>query len=387
MPAKAIALSRSVGELLRDRRKRLGYTLREVERLTSAQGNLIPFSTLARIEQGRLDPGLKRLHALLLLYGLPIQAAGDLLDMEAVAGTVSVSGDVATLQERGTKAWQSGDLPTAMACYLAMRHRANEQDHDRAVRHESILSFAVMAAKLGKYHIARQMLDDLLLDKPERPMLFRVLVQAASTWNALGAPGVALALLGGAETLVETTDRRGRGWILHLRGSIQVELGDFVEAQASLVEAARLFQQAKRPYDRALALVAMARLEVDRGDTSKAIRAAQRAADFASLKRFARVHALAAIQLARALLLAGQTDRALTELTRTLGETVTALDNVVRFYAHFYLSKAYANVGDTVRSHVELEQARYFVRFVDQASKEASEVRGHIKDGGIAFSK
>src|SRR5258705_11960987 len=105
MPAKAIALSRSVGDLLRHRRRHLGYTLREVERLTSAQGNLIPFSTLARIEQGRLDPGLKRLHALLKLYGLPIQAAGDLLDMEAVAGTVAATGDFASLQDRGTEAW------------------------------------------------------------------------------------------------------------------------------------------------------------------------------------------------------------------------------------------------------------------------------------------
>src|SRR5882762_2668040 len=156
MPAKAIALSPSVGELLRDRRQRLGYTLREVERLTSARGNLIPFSTLARIEQGRLDPGLKRLHALLQLYGLPIQAAGDLLDMEAIAGRVSVEGDLSSLRERGVKAWQNGDLPTALACYLAVRRRANDPSVDRSVRHESILSFAVMAAKLGKDHIARQ---------------------------------------------------------------------------------------------------------------------------------------------------------------------------------------------------------------------------------------
>ena len=155
MPAKAIALSRSVGELLRDRRQRLGYTLREVERLTSSQGNLIPFSTLARIEQGRLDPGLKRLHALLQLYGLPIQAAGDLLEMESLAGKVSVTGDFAALRDRGSKAWQAGDLPTAVACYLAMRHRAGERESDRNLRHESILAFAIIAANLGRHHIAR----------------------------------------------------------------------------------------------------------------------------------------------------------------------------------------------------------------------------------------
>ena len=384
MPAKAIALSHAVGDLLRHRRKRLGYTLREVERLTSAQGNLIPFSTLARIEQGRLDPGLKRLHALLQLYGLPIQAAGDLLDMEAIAGTVAVEGDFSTLRDRASKAWQGGDLPTAMACYLAMRRRADEQDSNRASRHQSILWFAITAAKMGKHHIARQILDDLFLDQPERPMLLRVFVQAASTWQALGSPDLALALVGGAEALIEPNDRLERGWVLHLRASIQIDLGAFDEARRDLVEAARVFQKAARPYDRALALVAIARLEVERGDAAIATRAARRAAGFASLKGFARVHALAGIQEARALLLSGTSDRALAVLTRVLSETVASSDNVIRFYSHFYLSKAYANVGDSLRSHVELEQARYFVRFVDQASKEASEVRGHLKDGSIA---
>ncbi len=384
MPAKAIALSHSVGVLLRDRRRRLGYTLREVERLTSARGNLIPFSTLARIEQGRLDPGLKRLHALLQLYGLPIQAAGDLLDMEAIAGTVSVEGNLAKLSERGAKAWQSGDLPTAFACYLAMRRRADERVADRAVRHESILSFAVMAAKLGKYHIARQILDDLFLDKPERPMLLRVFVQAAATWHALGSTDVALAHLSGAERLVAPDDHRGRGWILHLRASIQIDLRAFDDAYANLVEAARDYEKAKRPYDRALALVAMARLEVERGDAAKASRAARRAAAFAALKRFDRVHALALIEEARAHLLDGKADRALTVLTRVLAETIAASDNIIRFYSHFHLSRAYAGLGDSLRSHVEFEQAKYFVRFVDQASKEASEVRGHLKTGSAA---
>lgn len=384
MPAKAIALSRSVGGLLRDRRQRLGYTLREVERLTSAQGNVIPFSTLARIEQGRLDPGLKRLHALLQLYGLPIQSAGDLLDMESVAGTIAVDGDFAALRDRGTDAWQSGDLPTAMACYLAMRHRATGQESDRAIRHESILSFAVLAAKLGKHHIARQMLDDLLLDRPDRRMLFRVLVQAASTWRALGSPEFALALVGGAQAQLESNDLRGRGWVLQLRASIQIDLGAFEEAQANLGKAARAFQKAKRPYDRALTLVAISRLAVERGDAAGAAWASRQAAAFASRNGFARVHALATIQGARALLLAGRADRALAALTRVLAATVAASDNLIRFYAHFYLSKAYASAGDSPRAGVEMEQARYFVRFVDQASKEVSEVRGDLHGEGIA---
>ncbi len=384
MPAKAIALSHSVGELLRDRRRRLGYTLRQVEQLTSSQGNVIPFSTLARIEQGRLDPGLKRLHALLQLYGLPIQAAGDLLDMEALSGTVAVERDLAKLRDRGVEAWQSGDIPTALACYLALRRRVDDQTTDKSIRHESILTFAVMAGKLGKHHVARQIIDDLLLDKPERPMLLRAFVQAASSWQALGSPNVALALIFGAEQLVEPDDHRGRGWILHLRASVQIDLLAFEDANTNLVEAARLYEKAKKPYDRALALVAMARLEVERGNAAKAIRAARRASDCAARNRFERVQRLALVEEARAQLLDGKPDRALTVLTRVLAETVATSDNFLRFYTHFYLSKAYASLGDPLRSHAEFEQARYFVRFVDQASKETSEVRGHLKDGSAA---
>src|SRR5260221_5434935 len=153
-----------------------------------------------------------------------------------------------------------------------------------------------MAAKLGKHHIARQMLDDLLLDQPAKPMLLRVLVQAASTWQALGSAELALALVGGAEALIEPSDRRGRGWVLHMRASIQIDRGAFGDARANLVEAARLFEKAKKPYDRALVLVAIARLEGERGDAAAASRAAGRAARFASVKRIARIHALAAVQ-------------------------------------------------------------------------------------------
>jgi tetratricopeptide (TPR) repeat protein len=321
------------------------------------------------------------LHALLQLYGLPIQAAGDLLDMEALAGKVSVDGDAATLRDKGTEAWQSGDIPTAVACYLALRRRTDDQTTDRKARHDSILTFAVMAAKLGKHHVARQILDDLFLDKPERPMLVRAFVQAASTWQALGSSDVALAHVFGAEQLVEPDDHRGRGWILHLRASVQIERGAFDDAHANLIEAARHYEKAGKPYDRALALVAMARLEVERGHAAKAIQAARRASGFAARNHFERVQRLALVEEARAQLLDGKPDRALTVLTRVLAETIAASDNILRFFTHFYLSKTYASLGDSQRSRVEFEQARYFVRFVDQASKETSEVRGHLKDG------
>jgi hypothetical protein len=97
---------------------------------------------------------------------------------------------------------------------------------------------------------------------------------------------------------------------------------------------------------------------------------------FASQRRFARVHALAELQEARALLLSSTPERALKVLNGILSRPIASSDDVICFYAHFYLSKVYTALGDPLRSHVELEQAKYFVGLVDQASKEAVEVRG-----------
>jgi ATP/maltotriose-dependent transcriptional regulator MalT len=205
-------------------------------------------------------------------------------------------------------------------------------------------------------------------------LLFRVLLQSASTWQALGAPQLALAIVNGAETLLPGKDLRGRGWVLQLRASIQIDLAAFDDARANLDAAVQAFRKARRPYDRALALVAVARLGVARGDGKTAARDARKAAAYASVHKFTRVQHLAFIQEGRALLAAGEVDRALEVLARVLAQTVPGSDGVLRFQCHFYLSKAYAATGDAARSRLELEQARYFVRFVDPTGQEAAEV-------------
>src|SRR6185295_18502450 len=84
MPSKAIGASPAVARFLKETRETLGLTLRGVAAMSAEVGNPIPHSTLARIERGKLDPGVLRLQQLLRLYNLPTQAAGDLLDLEAL---------------------------------------------------------------------------------------------------------------------------------------------------------------------------------------------------------------------------------------------------------------------------------------------------------------
>ena len=61
----------SVGRLLRRKRKDLRLTLREVSERMAERGDRIHVSTLVRVEQGKLDPGVRRLHLLLRLYDVP----------------------------------------------------------------------------------------------------------------------------------------------------------------------------------------------------------------------------------------------------------------------------------------------------------------------------
>ncbi len=342
--------------------------------MTAGPAGSIPFSTLARIEQGRLDPGLPRLAALLQLYGLPIRVAGDLLDLEAIASPRKSKTSLDTLRARGSDAWKRGDLPGALACYLEIRLRASDAE-DAGARDDAIVAFATLAAKLGKYHLARHMLDELLLTHPSSDVEFRALVQLASVWQALGTGSVARGYLAAAETVIPPRDPHASGWLAQLRASIDIDRRAFDDASRQLDLALRAYRAARRPYDEALALVAAARLAVERGDVDAALRASRRAASFASAKRFARPRALAVIEEARAQLLAGRPARALPLLNGVLAGTLTRQDDAVRFHAHYYLSKAHALAGDAAAADAEIRQARAVARFVEQISRELTEIR------------
>jgi transcriptional regulator with XRE-family HTH domain len=195
MPSKAIATSPAIGRMLKERREALGLTLRAVASLSGERGHPIPYSTLARVEAGRLDPGVRRLQQLLRLYDLPSQVAGDLIDLEDLAGAIPFERDPAKLKKRALAAWHRGDVSEALACFLAFRDRTARTGELRDMRHEAIVSFAIAASSLGKHQLARHMLDALLLERPGPNVLVSLLVQQSVVWDALGSTEAALAFL------------------------------------------------------------------------------------------------------------------------------------------------------------------------------------------------
>ena len=384
MPSKALPISPAVAQLLRDRRESLGLTLRRVEELSGASGSPIPHSTLARIELGRFDPGVRRLGQLLALYQLPIQAAGDVLEVEALAGAIPMERDPAKLNARANEAWRQGKIPEALAAFLAFRRRVPKDDDHRAMRHEAILSFAVAAGGLGKLYLSRHMLDELLLDNPEPERLVRILIQLSVVWHALGSPVAALAFLDSAATYAQPHDPREQGLVQHQRAQILIDQRQYAAAAKCLALAVKHCRRAKAPYDEGRAMLSIVRLKFESGQPKAALAEARLAEKFAAKHKANRIRLCALVDQARAHLALGSPDEAKQRLRTVLADPATADDNRLAFFAHFYLWQAERAAGNAGRTAVELREASYYRRFVDQNSPESKILKQEL--GGTSHA-
>ena len=76
-------LGSKAGAILRRRRQRLGWSLRQVEARAAELGVRLPTPVLARIEQGTVDPSVRRLFT--LMYVFHKELLGDALEIGALA--------------------------------------------------------------------------------------------------------------------------------------------------------------------------------------------------------------------------------------------------------------------------------------------------------------
>jgi tetratricopeptide (TPR) repeat protein len=202
-----------------------------------------------------------------------------------------------------------------------------------------------------------------------------VLVQASVAWRSLGSEEVALALLERAESRVDPKDHRQRGWVLHGKAKLLATSGKAEAAAATLGGALRAYRRAGDAYGECTASGIWIRIHRARGDFDAMLRTARR------LRRQARNQGYEAIALqrrldeARATVALGDAARGIVILREVLGEAVSAGIHQLEFHAHFHLWKAYEAAGDRERAGLERQSAQYFVRFVDEVSEEAEEIR------------
>jgi tetratricopeptide (TPR) repeat protein len=333
---------------------------------------------LARIEAGRFDPGVRRLRQLLDLYQLPMQAAGEVLDLEALSGPTPIERNPETLRDRALDAWRGGRIAEALACFLSFRRRVPNDDAHHAMRQEAVLTFAVAAASLGKLHLSRYMLDELLLEKPERDLLLRILIQQSVVWRALGSPVAARAFIERAAASVRPDAVKFRGWIEHQMGLVLMEEGEFARASARLDRAVQLHRRARSFHDEVLALLGIARLRFEEQRAGDALTVARQAAKRASKHKFNRLRLSAMVDQAHALQFLDAVDESRTILRAVLADAMVRDDNVMNFFAHFYLWRAELGLGNADRATIELREAAYYLKYVDQTSREAVAVRDEL---------
>jgi tetratricopeptide (TPR) repeat protein len=377
----ALKPSIAVGRLLRQRRKELQLTLEQVSAQLFHKGHGVPISTLARVERGELDPGLPRLHQLLHLYGIRPHLVSDVMDLEELAVEPPAGKSLQALFDDGVTYWKQGNAPQGLAHLFAVREIVAGDLESRLLRQKAILTFAIFARGLGKFELAHQMVEDLLREPPDRSILLNVLVLASSVWRGMGSLVAARAFLAQAETEVDPHKPEQVAWVSQQKAKLLTLAGETDQAQQAVDRAIEAYRAAKDPFGETKALLTRVDALAAARRYSDAIAAAQEVLARSKRLRQAQLEMSARIEIGRNLVASGQAEEGLDALSEALAKAMLLKERNGQFLAHYFLWKAYLAVGDSDRAALELESARYFVRFVDEASAEADEIRLLQKGG------
>jgi transcriptional regulator with XRE-family HTH domain len=376
MPAATIRTSRQVAELLRNARKEHGLSLAAASEAVSRLGEPIPLSTLARIETGRFDPGIRRLHALLRLYGVSPQAVADLIEIEETTGRLPESDDLASLYARGLEHWKAGDIRAAFAHWIAIRGHRATTDEDRRVREKSLVAFATAARSTGRLSLAKRLTEQLLTDGVSPEYEIHLLVLASTVWGDLKSSLAAAAFVGEAERRLRDGDDSSRGFVLHAKAKVLQRSGALVEALDALHAARAAFQRAGDPLGAANAALTRTFVLEESGDLDGARNSVDAVLEEAIEQKLDRIAAKALVEKGRLELVSGRDAQAAIELLRQgYARCIACGDRSTEFFAHFWLWKAHAAAEDDANAAAERDAARYFVRYVEAETPETEEIR------------
>lgn len=378
MGSAALKPSAAVGRLLRQKRRERRLTLQEVSDRLGARGDRVPVSTLARIELGKLDPGVLRLHLLLDLFEVPPHLVADLIELEKLAVEPPAETDLEVLFRDGLEHWKQGRISEGLAYLFAVRARVSDDRDERVLRQKATLAFATVARNLGKFRLARQLVDDLLCEAPGSDVLVGALVLAASLWRGSGSTEVALALV--RQAGFHTGGPKDEAWVLHQQAKILLEAGRVAEAAKALATALARYRRLGDKYGETQArLLRIAVLEKG-GNPAAALDCARRALGWAKRHGHTRLATVALLEQGRLRAGSGKVEAGVKSLRQGLAEATLHGDRAAEFLAHYHLWKVYERLGDADRATFELKTAMHFVQFIDDHSPESDEVRALVKE-------
>ena len=367
MPQRPIERSRILGPALRRRREELRLTLRDMVLETERAGRPIPYSTLAKIETGEIEPGVLRFHQLLKLYQLPMQAAQDLLDLEEIAEELPDSDDVDQLVIDGRALLERGQLGAALAHFMAARQRPASSPFSKA---KADIAFTATCCTLGKFRLALHVLEDVIVSAPDNRVLTTAYVQAAMCWDAIGSPDAALGFLDRAEVHLPRGEPKIRAWLFHKKATVLCALGETDAATRCADSATRAYRAAGEAFGGATLAGVRIRLVRESGDDEASLRLARRARRDARVRGHERLHIHRTLDEARALVRLDRADEAIPLLEFALSKAIAMQDRAAQFYGHYDLALAFEQLGVPERARAEMDAARHFVRYVDESTPE-----------------
>jgi tetratricopeptide (TPR) repeat protein len=353
----------------------MNLTLRDVSEKLEARGERFPTSTLVRVEHGKLDPGVRRLHLLMSLYRIPPQLVADLVELEEHAVREPETTDLEALHRKGVQHLRAGNTAQALAHILALKRLESDDTDSRHLRQLAAIAFASAAKDLGKFHLSRELVEGVLRESPGPPVLVRALVLASGLWQGQGASEVALALIRQAATRVDPADRKQRAWVLHQEAKLLLAAGAIGDAERNLRRVLGLYREIRDHEGEARALILELQVLEARGETDAAIECARRVVETAEKHGHAIPKASGLLELGRLLVRAGSVEEGLEALNASLAEAMLLDNKLIEFHVHYNLWKTYETIGDRDRERFEFEAASYFVRFIDESSNEAREIR------------
>ena len=368
-----------IAHLLKQRRRDLGFSLQDVQTRAAQLGVRLPASTLMEIERGDLNPNARRWIALLHIYNLELLA--DSMELGGLAGVRRPTGTLEELSARGTEAWKSGNVGSALAHALAIREHPGDDPRSRTLKQGALICFATYARNLGKYRLARQIVEELLVQPLPQPALTDTLVLAASIWVGLGCPEAALAMVERAAKRRDPADPLRMAYVEHQWAKVLLRSGEPHEAERHLDRAIALYREVGERYNelRALDLRTQVLEALGRGD--EALACVREIMERARRLEYGCILAAALLDLGRLFLVRGRTEEAVEVLRQSLACADVLQNRRVQVYAHTRLWKAYLALGEPQAAAMALRQAAAFVEGADEASPELEEVRRAVVRG------
>ncbi|ANM30649.1 hypothetical protein ABI59_15300 [Acidobacteria bacterium Mor1] len=380
MAQAALRPSKNLGWLLRALRKARGWTLREVSERVAARGEPLPQSTLVQIEQGKLEPGVRRFQMLMRLFDASPEIAAHLVDCEVRGVLLPESSEVIGMGfeaacEQVNDTWKAGEFYPGFATYMVMRHTSVWDEAPQLQAQRMTLQLATAARNAGFLDLARFTFEQVMRDDLHPDLTWRALVLGSMIWRALASPEIALALVERASNHLKPDDHTGFSVVLHQEAVMLLELGEARRATARLKHALRHYEETGNERGRALASILLARALLGQRKFSKAREAAAAAVELAAALDNEHTRLSAEVRLGEVLVESGKPLDALPHLLEALSGATRLEDESLQFDAHYQLWRAYDGAGQPAKALRSLEKAQFHAEFGEVQSRAVDEVR------------